>query len=60
MSCGNTAGFLGSIQGLLEMTDRELRVRSANMLGVSSSPGEHPQSRQTCGFNQSCGLAKKV
>lgn len=53
-SYGNTAGFLG-IMDLLEDSDRELRVRPENMPDVSSSPG-HPQSRQSPGFTQSCGL----
>lgn len=54
MNYRNTAGFLG-IKDLLEDSDRELRVRPANMPDVSSSPG-HPQSRLSLGFTQSCGL----
>lgn len=60
MNYGNTAGFLGSIKDLLEVSDRELRVRSENTLGVRFSPGVHPQSRQSVGFTRSCGLAKQV
>lgn len=57
MNSGNTAGFPGSTRGLLEVSDSETGVRSANMPG-SSNPEAQPHRRQRLGFHQSCGLAK--
>lgn len=34
MNHGNTAGFPGSIKGLLEVSDHELRLRAVSTLGL--------------------------